>query len=184
MFDQQKKPALVLDLDETVIRSTQMKTHNSLHKIVINRRPVFFQERPGFKKFFELISQYYDLYIFTSSKKEYTDRIIAKIAPSIPENHRYYGDSITQCDGVCIKDLSILGKPLNQVILVDNSGSSGLYQPDNVVIISSWFGEPTDNVLLNELVPVLITAVSDQNIQAGLKYALMKHKPMNLSALT
>lgn len=53
------------------------------------------------------------------------------------------------------KDLVKLGRPLEEIILVDNTPTCGLMQPRNLLPISSWFGTDTDDKGLLSIIPVL-----------------------------
>jgi hypothetical protein len=67
---------------------------------------------------------------------------------------RLYRTNCTQFNGSYVKDLSKLGRSLKDVIIIDNSPMSYLYQPNNALPIKSWFSDPQDCELM-ELVPVL-----------------------------
>ena len=176
------KPALVLDLDETIIRATRVRTKNpDQKKIIIDRKRFYVQSRPGLKQFLDEMKKYYDIYFFTASDKEYADLIIHEVAPFVPRSHCFYSDSITHDEGVNVKDLTKIGKPLTKVLLVDNNGSSGLYQPDNTIVITSWYGDTNDNILLQELEPVLKEATCESNILIGASKAIETQHPHSIS---
>lgn len=61
-----------------------------------------------------------------------------------------------------LKDLSQLGRALNDTIIIDNSPASYIFHPTNAVPISSWFNDPHDTELL-DLIPFLedLTTVDD-----------------------
>lgn len=46
-----------------------------------------------------------------------------------------------------MKDLSQLGRPMADVVILDNPPASYLFQPTNAVPISSWFNDPHDTEL-------------------------------------
>ena len=46
------------------------------------------------------------------------------------------------------KDLQLLDRPLNDVVLVDETPSSGALQPSNLLLIPTWEGDPSDTALL------------------------------------
>ena len=176
--NENSKPALVLDLDETVIRATRIRTKNpDQKKIVVNRTRFYVQSRPGLKQFLDEMKQIFDIYFFTASDKEYADLVIHEVAPFVPCSHCFYRDSITYDDGVEVKDLTKIGKPLNKVLLVDNQGSSGFYQPENTIIIKSWYGDINDHTLLEELEPVLKEASSESNLLIGVSKAIQTQHP-------
>lgn len=59
-------------------------------------------------------------------------------------SHRLYREHCTKVDGFYLKDLSRLGRPLNQTILVDNSIKAFALQMSNGVPIASFFGQQWD----------------------------------------
>jgi RNA polymerase II subunit A small phosphatase-like protein len=52
------------------------------------------------------------------------------------------------------KDLSQLGRPLTDTIILDNSPASYIFHPNNAVPVSSWFNDPHDTEL-TDLCPFL-----------------------------
>ena len=53
-----------------------------------------------------------------------------------------------------MKDLSQLGRPLHDTIILDNSPASYIFHPTNAVPVSSWFNDPHDTEL-TDLCPFL-----------------------------
>lgn len=53
-----------------------------------------------------------------------------------------------------VKDMARLGRPLKDAIIIDNSTTSYMFQPENGLPILSWYEEKNDTKLL-ELIPVL-----------------------------
>jgi len=159
-----KLPTLVLDLDETLVFSTQLPTRHNSFPIRVGRCMAYVRIRPGTIEFIEKVSQFYEVFFFTASCKDYANKIIDKIAPEIDRNHRLFRESCTDYNGMFIKDLKILKRPLNRALLVDDIASSGLFQPPNHIRILPWFGDETDNVLLEELLPLLLSIPAEDNI--------------------
>jgi len=52
------------------------------------------------------------------------------------------------------QDLSRLGRPIQEVIILDNSPASYIFHPNNAVPVSSWFSDPHDTELF-DLAPFL-----------------------------
>lgn len=52
------------------------------------------------------------------------------------------------------KDLSQLGRPIADTIIIDNSPASYIFHPNNAVPVSSWFNDPHDTEL-TDLCPFL-----------------------------
>jgi len=53
-----------------------------------------------------------------------------------------------------VKDLQKLGRPLSDVIIIDNSPLSSLFQPENALPCTSWYEDKNDRELLY-LLPIL-----------------------------
>lgn len=53
-----------------------------------------------------------------------------------------------------VKDLQKLGRPLSDVLIVDNSPLSSLFQPENALPCTSWYEDKNDRELLY-LLPIL-----------------------------
>lgn len=158
------RPVLVLDLDETIIYCTQIKPKAESFAIRIGRRRFFIQVRPGFNEFFQRVSAKYEIFFFTASKPQYADAIIENIAPSVDANHRFFNDSCTPLQGVVGKDLSLINRPLNRVLLIDDICCSGCINPKNFIKIKPWMGEENDNCLCEELLPLLESIYLEQDI--------------------
>lgn len=60
------------------------------------------------------------------------------------------------------QDLSQLGRPIADTIILDNSPASYIFHPNNAVPVSSWFNDPHD-AELTDLIPFLadLTSVPD-----------------------
>jgi CTD small phosphatase-like protein 2 len=53
-----------------------------------------------------------------------------------------------------LKDLSKIGRPLNKTIIIDNVAENFSLQPENGILIKSWFDDIKDAALI-ELSPIL-----------------------------
>jgi hypothetical protein len=69
--------------------------------------------------------------------------------------HRLFREACLHHKGNYVKDLSLLGRELKNVIIVDNSPASYLFHRSNAIPITSWFYGPEDRELL-DLVPFLV----------------------------
>ena len=57
-------------------------------------------------------------------------------------------------NGVFIKDISLLGRDIKRVIIIDNNAENFQLQSDNGICIKSWFGDHND-VALTIIYPIL-----------------------------
>ncbi|OHS92839.1 NLI interacting factor-like phosphatase family protein [Tritrichomonas foetus] len=199
---QRSLPALVLDLDDTLVYAspirikksgtkkslnTQSKSsestessqnvmnnnitsieenneENEIKSIRVGRRRIYIQFRPGLFEFIHAISNYFEIYFFTSSTFEYGNQIIDLIDPTIPSSRRLFRDSCKFICGYPVKDLSLINYPLSKVVLVDDTEGSALLNPNNLIRIDPWNGNLDDNVLLSELVPALTQIMLENDL--------------------
>lgn len=65
------------------------------------------------------------------------------------------------------QDLSQLGRPITDTIILDNSPASYIFHPNNAVPVSSWFNDPHDTEL-TDLVPFLADLSSVDDVRGVL----------------
>jgi len=148
----ESKKTLVLDLDETLVHSTSTyieKATLSL-KVTINSRStrLYVLFRPGAKEFLEGMSKLFELVIFTASQRPYADCVIDRLDPKRLIVHRLYREHCVQTRRGFIKDLSLLGRNLKNVVIVDNSSLAYEWNVENAVPIESWVGSMSDSSLV------------------------------------
>ncbi len=69
-------------------------------------------------------------------------------------SYRLFRESCYNHLGNYVKDLSQLGRPLAETIIIDNSPTSYIFHPAHAVPISSWFSDAHDTELL-DIIPFL-----------------------------
>ncbi|ELW63620.1 CTD nuclear envelope phosphatase 1 [Tupaia chinensis] len=164
---QVKRKILVLDLDETLIHSHHDGVlrptvrpgtpPDFILKVVIDKHPVrfFVHKRPHVDFFLEVVSQWYELVVFTASMEIYGSAVADKLDNSRSIlKRRYYRQHCTLELGSYIKDLSVVHSDLSSIVILDNSPGAYRSHPDNAIPIKSWFSDPSDTALLN-LLPML-----------------------------
>lgn len=127
---ERKKLALVVDLDKTLIQSTEISNFEEAEKIIsmdINHKSDYFiinlnklyliRVRPFVREFFELISPYYFMQVYTLSIRPYALQIVHKIDP----DNKYFNQRImTQEDSPdqkkSISDIFLSGEKMAVVI--------------------------------------------------------------------
>ncbi|CAD8073346.1 unnamed protein product [Paramecium sonneborni] len=138
-----KTYTLVLDLDETLVHYQEFPNGGGQ-----------FLVRPYTEEFLEKLSKYYEIIIFTAAQPDYANFIIDIIDKQQVVKARLYREHTKARDNVYVKDLSIIGRDLNKVIIVDNMPENFQLQPENGVYIQSWTGEQKDRAL-KDLMPLL-----------------------------
>lgn len=155
-----KLKTLVLDLDETLIHSTASSCTNFdfMVEVLVNRTSCLYYvyKRPNLDYFLSVISNWYNLVIYTASVREYADPVI----DLIDENGRIFKRRLFRADcsqtpsSHYLKDLSLIDSDISKICLLDNSAASFALYPDNAIPIESWKEDPKDSALL-DLLPFL-----------------------------
>ena len=174
------KPVLVLDLDNTIIYSTPLRVPQSQFTVRMKKYRYYIQVRPGFPDFFRKISELFEVFFFTAADETYANKIINKIAPNVDVSHRFFKNNCTQLSGILGKDLSILNRPLNKILLIDDVASSGALQPGNIIRITPWSGEEDDSCLIDELLPLLVSVSCAQDLPTACKFNISTHNYQHL----
>uniref|UniRef100_A0A667ZLL2 Mitochondrial import inner membrane translocase subunit TIM50 n=1 Tax=Myripristis murdjan TaxID=586833 RepID=A0A667ZLL2_9TELE len=86
-----------------------------------------------------------------SSFKQYADPVADLLDQWGVFRARLFRESCVFHRGNYVKDLSRLGRELNNVIIVDNSPASYIFHPENAVPVQSWFDDMNDTELLDLL---------------------------------
>ncbi|PPQ89539.1 hypothetical protein CVT25_012211 [Psilocybe cyanescens] len=154
------RKCLVLDLDETLavaqadfVVPVEIEYHwHHFHVL----------KRPGVDDFLKQMGQIYEVVVFTASLSKYADPVLDKLDIHHVVAHRLFRESCYNHKGNYVKDLSQLGRPIADTIILDNSPASYIFHPNNAVPVSSWFNDPHD-AELTDLIPFLadLTSVPD-----------------------
>ncbi|EMG45356.1 PSR2 Probable phosphatase PSR2 [Candida maltosa Xu316] len=152
------KKCLILDLDETLVHSSfkYLRTADFVIPVEIDNQihHVYVIKRPGVDEFLQKMGKLYEVVVFTASVSKYGDPLLDKLDIYNSVHHRLFRDSCYNYQGNFIKNLSQIGRPLEDTIIIDNSPASYIFHPDHSIPISSWFSDSHDNELL-DLIPFL-----------------------------
>ncbi|PBK73834.1 NLI interacting factor [Armillaria solidipes] len=155
------RKCLVLDLDETLVHSSfkaglsiQQADYVVPVEIEYHWHNVYVIKRPGVDSFLKKMGEIYEVVVFTASLSKYADPVLDKLDINQVVTHRLFRESCYNHRGNYVKDLSQLGRPIADTIILDNSPASYIFHPNNAVPVSSWFNDPHDTEL-TDLVPFL-----------------------------
>ncbi|KAG6899976.1 hypothetical protein C0993_004744 [Termitomyces sp. T159_Od127] len=175
------RKCLVLDLDETLVHSSfkarqprlcaahpdpsqAVQSADFVVPVEIEYTWHHFHvlKRPGVDEFLRRMGELYEVVVFTASLAKYADPVLDQLDVHRAVTHRLFRESCHNHQGSYVKDLSQLGRPIADTIIIDNSPASYIFHPTNAVPVSSWFNDPHD-VELTDLVPFLadLTTVPD-----------------------
>ncbi|CDJ42820.1 NLI interacting factor-like phosphatase domain-containing protein, putative [Eimeria tenella] len=104
----------------------------------------------------------------------YADLVVDKIDPHKLCSYRLFREYCTYQSGAFIKDLSLLGRELRNVIIIDNSTKAYLWHMENAIPIKSWFDDPNDTELL-DLIPILRSLATVDDIRPMIREALLRY---------
>jgi len=162
-----RRKIMVLDLDETLIHSHHdgiarptvrpSTPPDFILKVTMDRHPLRFyvHKRPHVDFFLDIISQWYDLVIFTAGMEVYGKAVADRLDGNKGIlNRRYYRQHCKAGISGFSKDLTIINPDLSRIFILDNSPGAYKGNPDNAIPIVSWFADPSDIALLS-LLPVL-----------------------------
>ena len=149
-----KHLTLVLDLDETLMSFIYINKESKEGLLRI---------RPYLYNFLNLVKEYYEIIIFTAATKNYADPILDNIEVKRGKyfNYRLYREHCSIINNDFIKDISLIGRDLSKVIIVDNMQQNFKLQKENGILISSFWGEDDNDKVLLQLGRILVSIAID-----------------------
>lgn len=192
----QGRKCLVLDLDETLLHSSFKVGHQLLLLSVFDgvrlaadlspirqlipqadyivpveiesqTHNVYVIKRPGVDGFLKAMGELYEVVIFTASLSKYADPVLDMLDVHRVVTHRLFRESCYNHKGNYVKDLSQLGRPIDETIIIDNSPASYIFHPNNAVPVSTWFNDPHDSEL-SDLVMFLTDLAQVEDVRGVL----------------
>jgi len=150
---------LLLDLDETLVHSTFDRTDNADYAIPLDlgggeTSTVFVKKRPYVDYFLREVGEHFEVVIFTASLALYADPLLDKLDKAGVIAARLYREHCVYVGGNYVKDMSLLGRPMTKLILVDNSPVTYAFQPENALPCTSWISDTSDDEL-NDILSIL-----------------------------
>jgi Dullard-like phosphatase family protein len=111
--------------------------------------------RPGLTNFLEQVTARYETHIFTAAMEVYAGPVLDKLDPTGTKfAGRWYRETCQSCPehGAYIKNLrnlphSVKMGDMTRIVLVDNNPLSFLAQPNNGILVSNFYNDPTDSTL-------------------------------------
>lgn len=152
------RKCLVLDLDETLVHSSfkSLRHADFIIPVEIDSQyhNVYVIKRPGVDEFMKRVGELYEVVVFTASVSRYGDPLLDQLDIHRVVHHRLFRESCYNHEGNYVKNLSVLGRPLKDTIIIDNSPMSYIFHPQHAVPVSSWFSDTHDNELI-DMIPFL-----------------------------
>ncbi|KAF8482513.1 HAD-like domain-containing protein, partial [Russula ochroleuca] len=165
------RKCLVLDLDETLVHSSFKSIQQADYVVPVeieyHWHNVYVIKRPGVDNFLKKMGEIFEIVVFTASLSKYADPVLDKLDIHHVVSHRLFRESCYNHKGNYVKDLSQLGRPIADTIILDNSPASYIFHPNNAVPVSSWFNDPHDTEL-TDLCPFLADLSTSDDVRGVL----------------
>lgn len=123
-------------------------------------------KRPGVDEFLKRVGELYEVVVFTASVARYGDPLLDILDQHKSIHHRLFREACYSYEGNYIKNLSQIGRPLSEIIILDNSPASYIFHPQHAIPVSSWFSDSHDNELI-DIVPLLEDLSSNSVLDVG-----------------
>jgi len=166
------RKCVVIDLDETLVHSSFKPINNADFIVPVEIdgtvHQVYILKRPHVDEFLQRMGELFECVLFTASLAKYADPVADLLDKWDCFAARLFRESCVFHRGNYVKDLSRLGRDLNQVVIVDNSPASYIFHPENAVGVTSWFDEMNDTELL-DLLPFFERMAQADNVYSILK---------------
>ncbi|XP_076880526.1 CTD small phosphatase-like protein 2-A isoform X3 [Brachyhypopomus gauderio] len=164
---------MVLDLDETLVFSSLNMIEDAEYTFNTcfqdQEYKVYVVLRPYVREFLQSMVNHFEMFVYTSAKKEYAEVIVDILDPKKKLfRHRLYQDDCACVRGHYIKDLAILERDLSKTVILDNAPHTFPYHLMNMIPIKSWCGDQQDKEL-QRLVPYLEKLVQADDFRTVLK---------------
>lgn len=168
------KKCVVIDLDETLVHSSFNPVSNADFIVPVEIdgtiHQVYVLKRPYVDEFLQKMGELFECVLFTASLAKYADPVADLLDKWGVFRTRLFRESCVFHRGNYVKDLSKLGRDLDQVVIIDNSPHSYIFHPENAVPVASWFDDMADTELL-DLVPFFESLAKVNNVYSLLKNA-------------
>ncbi|KAI5476806.1 protein phosphatase [Pseudohyphozyma bogoriensis] len=170
------RKCLVLDLDETLVHSSFKRMSfpaDFVIPVMIENQShvVYVLKRPGVDDFLKAMGLLYEIVIFTASLSLYADAVLDQLDIHGVISERLFRENCCHHKGIYVKDLSQLGRKMEDCIIIDNSPAAYIFHPNNAIPITTWYNDPHDTELLN-LIPFLSDLAQVDDVRSVLNLAL------------
>lgn len=161
---------VVLDMDECLIHSKFLSpgSQHFAHQLIPRRhhangnRPVdtfrvslpdgdqvHVNVRPGLYEFLQNVTDKFETHVFTAAMQVYAQPVLDRIDPHNKLAGRWYREHcvFSPEKGAYVKSLAGIFDNLHRVVLVDNNPLSFIANPENGILVSSFYNDADDSTL-------------------------------------
>lgn len=171
---QSEKLVVVLDIDETLIHSNpKLPPSEDSFVIEVDGWETRVQRRPHVKWFLQQAATKFELMTFTAGTEGYASKILDDLDPNGELiKHRFYRHHCLYIDDqTYLKELQLLDRPLERMVLVDNNMLSFVTNPNNGIPIKSYYGREPEDTALIALMTILEALMDEPDVRPLLQNA-------------
>ena len=118
----------------------------------------------------------FELVVFTASSSDYANQIVDILDSTNCIASRLTREHCICREGDFVKDLSLLGRKLESVVLIDNASESFVLQPQNGIECAPYFRDSDDKEFQN-IIPFLQYLAKKDDVR---KYTKLWNKTKHL----
>lgn len=178
------KKTLILDLDETLVHSSfrPIASPDYIIPVEIEGRivDVYVLKRPYVDHFLSVVGSKFEVVVFTASLGKYADPLLDLLDKDRVIRWRLFREACYPYEGSYVKDLQCMGRDPSQMILVDNSPHSYIFQPENALPIGTFIDDMDDQELL-ECLDVLLEVEFAPDVRPSLAAELTRRELENFT---
>ena len=169
----------MLDLDETLVHSSfkPVESADIMLQVEIEGQicTIYVLVRPFVAQFLKRMHKMYELVIFTASLSKYAEPLMQHLDPQKMCSYLLFREHCTFFNNAYVKDLTRLGRPMKDVIIVDNSPVAYLFQPENAIPAVNWYDDPTDTEL-NRIAALLERLNQEDDVRKIIRTVISNNK--------
>eukprot|EP00884_Botryococcus_braunii_P003835 jgi/Botrbrau1/13452/Bobra.0082s0055.1 len=188
------RKTLVLDLDCTVIYSTkvsdlppddQTPDPGTFYMTCPDRTHFHTRTRPHVEEFLKRASVNYQIVIFTAASEAYAKLVCAYLDPegSMIAHRLTWNECVTVTlsngKSLHVKDLSILGRDLSSVVMVDDLPTNFVYHFNNGITVKPWKGKDGEDRELLALATFLENLAQEQDVRPVISKSSPLHRTIH-----
>eukprot|EP01067_Filipodium_phascolosomae_P008728 Filipodium_phascolosomae@DN7544_c0_g1_i1.p1 len=121
--------------------------------------------------FLSQLHPHFEIVIFTASRREYANSILAWMEIDTWVDSKLYRESCIHTASGHLKDLRLVREDLAKILIMDDSPISLLLQPENCILVEGWKGNSHDTLLL-DLIPFLLALRRTRDVRCLLQMRL------------
>nr|VZH95509.1 unnamed protein product [Spirometra erinaceieuropaei] len=161
------KKCFIIDLDETLVHSSFKAVEKADFRVGVeidgSIHQVYVLKRPFVDEFLQAMADIYECVLFTASLSKYADPVADFLDKWDVFRYRLFREACVYHRGNYVKDLAQIGRPIDQIVILDNSPASYMFHATHAVQITSWFDDTSDRALL-ELIPYFQRLAGEPNV--------------------